>query len=291
MTHLNELLTAHGGVLARRDHPQLQGSLDHWRRTGQLVSAHPGIYTAPDPTLPTRALAISRWDPDAVIVGAAAARLLWWPELRVPSITVASPQRWRPTPGVGVERRAIPPELVVERGAVRLASPALSTLDLIPELGGAVIDEALWRRVVSLDGLWQALAAVPKRPGNRLRRELLVDSRDEPWSEAERLVHRALRSASIEGWRTNYRIRLASRVVFADIAFPRQRLVIEIDGWEHHGNHRAFVEDRWRMAELLAHGWRVMPFAGSVTADLPRMIALVHEALRLTPGSGDRTMS
>ena len=40
--------------------------------------------------------------------------------------------------GFGWERRTIPPELIVHRDNLRFACPAMSVLDLIPALGGAV---------------------------------------------------------------------------------------------------------------------------------------------------------
>ncbi|MFT4217043.1 MAG: hypothetical protein QM619_07645 [Micropruina sp.] len=58
-----------------------------------------------------------------------------------------------PTPGYLWERRTIPDDLIVDRAQLRIASPAVSALDLIPTLGGQVIDEALRRRAVDLAAL------------------------------------------------------------------------------------------------------------------------------------------
>lgn len=277
---LSEILTS-DRVLCRRDHHELRRPIDHCLATGELVSVLPGVYTAPDPDLETLALAAARYQPDCVVVGAAAARLLWWPDCRVDQIDVAvkSPRpAWR---RFRVHQRAIPSDLIVERERVRIASPALSVLDLLPTLGGQVIDEALRLRKVTLPLLWQALDLTSGRRGNLLRRDLLTDSRDLPWSEAERAAHRALRAAGVTGWTTNYRIKVFGRTYFADIAFPQLKVIVEIDGQQFHNNPEAFIRDRWRWSRMTAAGWRVLVFPASATDEPEGMITLIRAALRL----------
>ena len=178
------------------------------------------------------------------------------------------------------QRRRVPADLIDDRHGLRIASPAVSVLDLLPTLGGNVIDEALRRRVVTLGDLWAALRSEPHRSGNRLRGALLSDSRDEPWSEAERVAHRLLRQACITGWRTNQRIVIDGVCYFADIAFAVERVIVEIDGFTHHGTRKAFADDRWRYSRFAAHGWRVLPFAASALDDDPQtFVALVRRAV------------
>lgn len=46
-----------------------------------------------------------------------------------------------------------------------------------------------------------------------------------------------------------------------DIAFPEEKLAIEVDGWEFHGKHLAsFKQDRLRQNLLTVHGWRILRF-------------------------------
>ena len=192
-------------------------------------------------------------------------------------MTQSVPGRYR---GFEWERRAIPPELVAVRDGVRIAAPAVSVLDLIPALGGAVIDEALRRGAVTLGELTAALKALGRRPGNALRTELLRDSRDEPWSEAERAAHRLLRAEGLTGWRTNRSVRALGADYVVDIVFRTQRVVIEIDGWQFHGDREAFRRDRWRYARLAAGGWTVLPFAAAAVQEEPAaFIEVVRAAL------------
>lgn len=281
MERILELLRHEGGLLVRRDHPRATRQLDHCVKSGRLRAVLPGIYAAPDPTWELRIRAAAAFRPGSVVVGAAAARLLWWPECPIDAVRVATTEQVRGSyPGFVWERRRLPPDLIVDRDRVRLACPALSVVELIPTLGGRVIDEALRRKVVRLPELWAALAACPNRSGNGIRRTLLHDSRDEPWSEAERDAHRVLRAAGIVGWRANHRVTIKGSTYFIDIGFPEQGVGIEIDGWEHHGDRAAFTRDRWCLARLGAAGWRMLPFSATAIADEPgEFVELVRLAL------------
>lgn len=46
-----------------------------------------------------------------------------------------------------------------------------------------------------------------------------------------------------------------------DLAFPAQKLAIEVDGWQYHGKYKAsFQKDRERQNLLVVNGWRVLRF-------------------------------
>jgi len=81
----------HGGVVARRSHPQLAGSFDWLLREGRLTRVLPGVYAAPEMagTWQTRAQALALRYHDAVLLGSAAARLSFWPEAPLDSIEAA----------------------------------------------------------------------------------------------------------------------------------------------------------------------------------------------------------
>ena len=201
-------LQTSGGVLARRDHLDVAGSLDRHLRAGRLVAILPGVYCPPelsgDELARIRASAL--WaGPDAVLTSLTAARLTYWPSAPASSVTLALPTTTkRGRAGIGVERRRVPPELVLGWCGLRVTTPAATAVDLAATVhGGAAIDEALRTRAATLEMMWDALEQQPARPGNECRRELLHDSRDEPWSEAERECHRLLRDAGITGWRSN----------------------------------------------------------------------------------------
>ena len=283
MERILDLLKSEHGVLVRRDHQPLGRQLDYCLRRGRLVRTLPGIYTAPEPDWLTRIRAATAFRPGCVLTGAAAAVVSWWPECPIAAVSAAVPHAVRGSyPGFAWEQRRVPLELITDRHGLRFSSPALSTLDLLPALGGRAIDEALRRRVVGLRQLWNALALTPARDGNLMRRELLEDSRDEPWSESERLGHHLLRAARVTGWRANYPVTIKDKRYFLDIAFPELRLAVEIDGWEYHNTMTSFIDDRWRLVRLGNDDWLVLPFAaGALLADPDGFVEAVKEGVEL----------
>ncbi len=150
-------------------------------------------------------MAVSRWDRDAVLMGAAAARVSFWPGIAVGTVTASCLHQRRGPPGYRFVRDRIPVELLLRDNVLTLTCPALTALDLtlMPQIGGNGIDTALRTRACTLADMRTALELTPGRPGNQHRALLLSDSRDEPWSEAERLNHRLFRQAGLTGWRSN----------------------------------------------------------------------------------------
>ncbi|GAA1854800.1 DUF559 domain-containing protein [Microlunatus capsulatus] len=280
---ISRLLDQGGGAVRRADHPALAGSLDRLLRDGRLTALLPGVYgdAARCADLGVRLAALRAWRPDAVVSGRAAAQLLFWPELRVGAVEAAAPGLRGQRAGFVLRNRRVDPDEVVERHGLRCTSPALTALDLCDEEGGAAVDAVLRSRQARLADLHRVLAAHPDRRGNQRRRALLRDSRDEPWSEAERIAHALLRRAGIGGWSANRPVVVHGTRYYVDIAFDRERLVLEIDGWEFHGSRAAFEQDRARQNDLVLAGWRVLRFTWAMlTEDPDAVVVAVLAALR-----------
>lgn len=262
-------------VISRRSHPDLVGGIRHLAETGVLTAVLPGVFapSAQADDFVVRVLAVHAWDPDAVLLAEAAARLTFWPSLPVAQLGIASTRRIN-RPWLRVSERRIPPDLVVERSGLRCTAPALTAVDLGPD----GVDTVLRARAATLADLVAALAQTPWRHGNPERRLVLADSRNEPWSAAERLTHRLLREDGITGWRTNYLIRLRHRQIFVDLAFPQARRAVEIDGFQFHSTPAAFQSDRARDNDLVLAGWRVLRFTWQDVTERP---AVVLAAIRL----------
>lgn len=278
---IHDILAARG-VIAVRDHPALRGAIE-WRvRTGELAAVLPGVYApvAVARLASTRIAAVAACDPDAVLTHEAAAAASFWPALVVPAVRCTVRHQRAPRPGFEFARGHIPAELVWRRGLLRLTSPALTALDLCETLGGDAIDHALRTRATTIDLMREALALTPKRAGNPLRRQLLLDSRDEPWSAAERVFHRLLRAAGITGWTANNPLRLGDRTIHPDVVFRHLRLVVEIDGRKFHHDPEVFEADRHRQNLLVLHGWRVLRITWLMISTEPdQVIALVRAAM------------
>ena len=244
----------------------------------------PGIYAQPEAARNVEILirAVSLRHPDAVVFGGAAARMSFWPDAPMRTINVASSTRVASRPGYTFSRRHIPAELVIERAGLRYTTPALTAIDLATFECADAIDIALRTRAATLEGMYEALRLTPNRAGNQQRLKLLIDSRNEPWSAAERLGHRILRASRLTGWETNFPVFLEGRLYYIDIAFPHVKLAIEIDGRRHEEDQDLFESDRWRQNALVADGWRVLRFTWEMLREHPDIVvAAILQAIAL----------
>jgi very-short-patch-repair endonuclease len=73
-----------------------------------------------------------------------------------------------------------------------------------------------------------------------------------------------------------------------DFCWPDERVIVETDGYEHHGTRAAFERDRARDAQLTVLGWRVLRFTEPQIRDDPAFVAGVVVSVRsrspATPG-------
>jgi very-short-patch-repair endonuclease len=58
-----------------------------------------------------------------------------------------------------------------------------------------------------------------------------------------------------------------------DFTWWEKRLVVESDGWQAHGTHLAFENDRRRDAELIEKGWTVLRITHDRLAEDPAGVA------------------
>jgi very-short-patch-repair endonuclease len=240
-------------------------------RNRDLVAVLPGVYasaaTATEPLV--RMTALQQRHPDTVFTGLSAAGLLW-NSVRFPGV-VSATGRIAARRGFDLTRRTVDPEWIVTVHGLRCTRPELTAIDLIPEHGGEYIDLALraarGRGRQVLNRMWQALEAHSDRRNNKLRRAVLTESRDLPWSAAERLAHAGLRGAGITGWAANFPVHVRTVVFHLDIAFPPALLAVEIDGYRFHSSRDAFELDRQRQNALVCVGWTVLRFTWAMLQD------------------------
>jgi very-short-patch-repair endonuclease len=156
----------------------------------------------------------------------------------------------------------------------------LTALDLIDCYGGEAIDVLLRSRQATVRQLHEALAATAHRRGNKRRRQLVLESRENPWSPPERLAHRLLWEAGITGWVGNLRVVVHGHPYYIDVGFPAIKLAVEIDGREFHTAAADFEKDRWRQNDLVNAGWRVLRFTARMLEEAPQLVlAIITEAL------------
>jgi very-short-patch-repair endonuclease len=278
---LDALLEANGGLLLARHLRRRKSSLSRWCKAGRLVRLLPGVYAHPGAAadLPTRLRAVLARIPDAVIAGAAAARLTAWPQERVGEIDVITPGRRVSRPGFRMVRRRISPSHVLRRGKLSTLSPELVAVDAAARDSGERIDHLLRARY-PLERITAALAECPGRPGNRARRRVVHRSRSLPWSQAERLFHDMLDRNRIKGWVANATVRIGDASYAPDVGFGATPVACEVDGYEHHSSREAFTRDRQRQNALVLAGWTVLRFSWDMLADEKAVVTAVRAAVR-----------
>ncbi|MDO5735609.1 MAG: DUF559 domain-containing protein [Propionibacteriaceae bacterium] len=266
-------------VFARREHLAHLGHINHLRRTSAIRTLLPGVYcwSGIEDSFELRAEAVRLWDPKAIFLGATAARLSWWPSHPEGRLLVSGTHARTPRPWLEVTSKRVPGELMAQLDTISVADPALAVLEMVAAGDGNAICEALRRGATTLARMQNAVKIVKWANGNTMRRRLLHESRDEPWSPLEREAHTLLRAAHIRGWRTNYPVRTVRGKLYIDVALVEERVAVELDGWEHHGTREAFHADRHRWNSFTLAGWEVLHFTYRT---LPTMVPTLQQILR-----------
>lgn len=247
-----------------------------WRRCGL------GVYFVDDrPFTPAARIRAAVWGrgPLAAASGLAAA---WWLGLTafeptVIEITLPRTASGRSGAGVRIRRRELTEHDVVEARGLRVTSVALTVLEASARAGGGprIMDSALQRRV-GLTELQRAHVRNARRHGAAAARRMLHAASGGARSEAERRVVELLRAGGFAGWHANYRV--GPYVV--DIAFPAQRVAIEIDGWAFHSDEQTFQNDRARQNKLALKGWQVLRFTWmDITQHPQRVLTEIRAAV------------
>jgi very-short-patch-repair endonuclease len=147
-------------------------------------------------------------------------------------------------------------------------TPAARTLhDLAPLIATAHLERAAEEAVIR--GL--------VTPGEVPRRCAVAIEPQMTRSEAERRLQRLIRAARLPRPATN--VRVAGWEV--DAYWPRERLVVEVDGYAYHGNRAAFERDRRKDAALVAAGYTVIRVTWRQLKEEPlTVVALLARLIR-----------
>jgi very-short-patch-repair endonuclease len=259
-------------------------------RRRDLSCLLPGVYAprpVPDSFL-QRAWAAVLWS--GGVLSHRSAAVPW--ELAVPrtpaiEISVAHSWRRRVPHGVRLHRLVRGVDGVTESAGLPLTDRVTTIVELLRSerigIATSLLDRSLQRGWLGPADLTQAIVAGRCRPGNRQLRELIDSVEPGADAESERILHRLLRRAGLTSWVPQYRVQLPGRVAYIDVAFPEQRLAIEVDGRRYHDEFSDhFESDRTRQNELQAQGWRVLRFTWRSLNDDPRG-ALAKIIQLLTP--------
>lgn len=110
-------------------------------------------------------------------------------------------------------------------------------------------------------------------------RDLILALSDGAHSHAERRIVAALKAHGITGWVVNGTFLIGGEELELDIAFPRQQVVVEFDGWAYHSDPEAFRRDRERQNLLVNNGWLVLRYTWTHLSDIGAVMAQIRAAL------------
>ncbi len=253
---------------------------------GRLTPLHRGVYRVGPlgDELSGVMAAVLACGPTAVASHRTAARLHgFWDWRGVTDVTATEGQP-RSRPGITVHRRRVEEG---ERTSVRgipVTTPERTIRDLAPVVGethlGRVIEEAQVQRKLDDASLTRAVSQARGQRGVRALRAAAPQAEAAlTRSEAERRLVKLVRRSGLPRPQTN--VRLAGHEV--DALWPREGLVVEVDGFAFHGGRRAFERDRRRDADLLAAGHRVLRLTWRQLADEPEaVVARIAAALAVS---------
>ena len=262
---LEHLLRRQCGVITLQQAVELGMSAQTVHRRageGTWQRLHPSVYLVGGHRLTAEARIRAAWlwaGENAAVSGAAAA---YWHAMldRAPArieLTVPRCSKPRSRVGVRVKRRDLHPADIVAHRDVRLTAAPLAALETAVALpdGSVFLDRALQRHV-RFQSVYRAYCRNLGRHGSSTMHSLLVAAADRADSAAERLLVRILRKAGIEGWVLGHPFG-PWRV---DLAFLRQKVAVEVDGWAWHVDAERFRGDRRKQNALVRAGWNPLRF-------------------------------
>jgi very-short-patch-repair endonuclease len=215
--------------------------------------------------------------PDAVVAFGSAAAVHRLPVRTPDAVHVIVPRRLPHRAGLVTHELRLAPEDVVRCGAGLVTSLRRTLFDCIGRLPSReserLVAWAATRTLLSPRALADDVASRPRSWGNTARRTAVEDMAEGRLSAAERRLHRILQSAGITGWSADVQVRDDDGLIGrADVLFAEERLVVEVDGFEHHAVDE-FQRDRTRQNRLVLAGWTVLRFTWSDLVDRPGMVA------------------
>lgn len=174
-------------------------------------------------------------------------------------VEVTTPRKLRTLPSLLPHCAVVPDDEITTVDGIRVTSLPRTLLDLAGVVDRQALQRALnqaeIRRLGSTLSLAELLDRYPRKAGSATLRRLLADF--EPAvtrSELEDAFLAFLAETTLPAPNVNTIVEGEE----VDFAWPEQRLVVELDGFDTHSTRQAFEDDRARDRKLQAAGWRVM---------------------------------
>lgn len=296
-TTAEDIMSSQMGLATRRqllDAGLSEGVIANRVRSGALIRVDRGVYRVrPAPiTLDQELMAAVLGVGEGAVISHLSAAFLWGlveiePEL--PHVTTTA-ARWRSKPYHVHRSGDLAASHIVEIRGMPVTNPARTVADagaISPALARRAFHQSLRDRLATMDEYEDLLAVIGRqgRAGAGVLRELVEVRRQ--WERSNespleddflRIVHRANLPEPVQ--QHVIRDRNGGFIGRADFAYPRHRLIIELDGYRYHSDPQSFVRDRNRQNRLLLAGYRVLRYTAEDLRSEDVVIADLHRALR-----------
>jgi very-short-patch-repair endonuclease len=151
----------------------------------------------------------------------------------------------------------------------------------------AALDDALRRKLITVDDMWRILAKSGGRgrKGSALLRKLLeerMDGRARSHSLLEIRLDRLLRKSAVPPYFRQFEVMTRGGVpADVDFAWPEAKLAVEVDGYRWHSGRQQWQSDMERQNALAEVGWLVLRFSWyDVTRRPEYVVRTILEAYR-----------
>ena len=179
------------------------------------------------------------------------------------------------------------------RDGIPLTTPERTLLDLAEELPERQLrraaQEAARMRRFNNTALKELLDRSPGRRGQKQLRTLLSDAVIEPRSrsELEDRFHQLVKEAGIERPKSNAKL-LGYKV---DALWRKEKIAVELDGFQDHGTRERFESDRARDTRLQLAGFTVLRFTDRMLEREPERVKrnLLDAGAPMTAASARRS--
>lgn len=174
-------------------------------------------------------------------------------------VTVVGVNR-RQRPGIRLHRvKHLDPRDTSTRENLRVTSPARALIDFAAQASSSELLDAFGdaraKRLLTDSNLDATLRRAPaNHPGAAIVRAILKEGGTYDRSKAERIVRQLCRNAELQQPIVNQMI----HGFRADFTWPHANLILEVDGYQTHGNRLAFENDRRRDQVHSAAGYVVI---------------------------------
>jgi very-short-patch-repair endonuclease len=245
-----------------------------WRRVHRSVFALTGVPPSREQVILAALLAAG----DGAVASHRTAAELWFLPIApvdVVHLTVPTDRRVRLADVVVHRSRTLAEESCIVVGSIPLTNAARTIFDLSSSVDsatlGRVLDDALRRHITTLRELQELVDRSPEiapgRSPSRIREVLAtrLPGYDPGDSDLETKVWEAIARAGLPLPRRRYPVRIEGDTFVLDMAYPEQRIAIEVDGYEFHRERGVFDRDRTRQNALVLAGWPVLRFTSRTT--------------------------